>query len=74
VEYPDGKFLSVFPRIVDDHYLQAMQVPLRAGRFFDSRDTATSQKTVIINEHLAASCGRIETRSASRSPRTAARR
>lgn len=53
VEYPNGKSPSVFPRIVDEHYLQAMQVPLRAGRFFDSRDTATSQRTVIINEHLA---------------------
>jgi putative ABC transport system permease protein len=53
VEYPPGKGPSVFPRIVDQHYLQAMQVPLRAGRFFDDRDTATSEKTVIVNEHLA---------------------
>ena len=53
VDYPAGKGPSVFPRIVDRHYLQAMQVPLRAGRYFDERETADSQKTVIINEHLA---------------------
>ena len=53
VDYPAGKGPSVFPRIVDQHYLQAMQVPLRAGRYFDDRETADSQKTVIINEHLA---------------------
>ena len=53
VEYPPGQGPSVFPRMVDQHYLQAMQIPLRAGRFFDDRDTATGEKTVIINEHLA---------------------
>jgi putative ABC transport system permease protein len=53
VDYPAGKGPSVFPRIVDQRYLQAMQVPLRAGRYFDDRETADSQKTVIINEHLA---------------------
>jgi putative ABC transport system permease protein len=53
VEYPPGKGPTVFPRIVDSRYLQAMQISLRAGRFFDDRDTASSEKTVIINEHLA---------------------
>ena len=31
VEYPPGQGPSVFPRIVDQHYLQAMQIPLRRG-------------------------------------------
>jgi predicted permease len=53
VEYPPGTGPSVFPRIVDQHYLQAMQIPLRAGRYFDDRDTAASGKTVVINERLA---------------------
>ena len=53
VEYQQGQAPSVFPRIVDEHYLQAMQIPLRAGRFFDARDTAAGEKTVIINESLA---------------------
>ncbi len=43
----------MFPRIVDQHYLQAMQIPLRSGRYFDDRDAPTSAKTVIINENLA---------------------
>jgi predicted permease len=53
VDYPPGKGPTVFPRIVDEHYLQAMQVPLLSGRFFDGRDTVATEKTVIINEHLA---------------------
>ncbi len=53
VDYQPGQAPSVFPRIVDEHYLQAMQIPLRAGRFFDARDTAASEKAVIINESLA---------------------
>jgi predicted permease len=53
VEYPPGTGPSVFPRIVDQHYLQAMQIPLRSGRFLDDRDNASGEKTVIINESLA---------------------
>ena len=53
VVYRPGEGPSVFPRIVDEHYLQAMRIPLRSGRFFDERDTATHEKTVIINENLA---------------------
>ena len=53
VQYPPGTGPSVFPRIVDHAYLQAMRIPLKEGRYFDSRDTAKSEKTVIINEHMA---------------------
>ena len=53
VDYPPGTGPSVFPRIVDATYLQAMRVPLRAGRYFDDRDRAGNPRTVIINEHLA---------------------
>ena len=53
VVYPPGQGPTVFPRIVDEHYLQAMRIPLRSGRFFDERDHATGEKTVIINETLA---------------------
>lgn len=48
-----GTSVSVFPRIVSHEYLQTMQIPLVAGRYFDGRDTADSTRTVIINEHLA---------------------
>jgi putative ABC transport system permease protein len=53
IVYSPGQGPSVYPRIVDQHYLQAMQIPLRAGRFFDERDNAAGEKTVIINESLA---------------------
>jgi predicted permease len=55
IEYPPGAGPTAFPRMVDEHYLQAMQIPLRAGRFFDARDTASSEKVTIINETLARS-------------------
>jgi putative ABC transport system permease protein len=53
VQYPPGTRPSVYPRIVDHHYLQAMKIPLRAGRYFDERDDAKSEKAIIINETLA---------------------
>jgi putative ABC transport system permease protein len=53
VQYPDGKYPSADPRIIDRHYLQAMQVPLVEGRFFDERDTNASPKVVVINQALA---------------------
>jgi putative ABC transport system permease protein len=55
IEYPPGAGPTAFPRMVDEHYLQAMQIPLRAGRLFDARDTASSEKVTIINETLARS-------------------
>jgi putative ABC transport system permease protein len=53
VQYERGKSPFAYPRMVDQHYLQAMQIPLRAGRFFDDRDDAKAEKVVIINENLA---------------------
>lgn len=53
VDYRQGQAPSVFPRMVDRHYLQAMQIPLRSGRYFDQRDGARGEKTVIVNEQLA---------------------
>ena len=54
VQYPPGKYPIAYPRIVDHHYLQAMQIPLRAGRYFDDRDDAAKTgNVVIINENLA---------------------
>ena len=53
VTYRSGEAPSVFPRIVDQHYLQAMQIPLKAGRYFDDRDSAAGPRAVIINENLA---------------------
>ena len=53
VQYPPGTWPIAYPRVVDSHYLQAMQIPLRAGRFFDERDNASGEKTAILNENLA---------------------
>ena len=53
VQYPPGKYPIAYPRVVDQHYLQAMQIPLRAGRYFDDRDDAKAEKVAILNENLA---------------------
>ncbi|HTQ81056.1 MAG TPA: FtsX-like permease family protein, partial [Thermoanaerobaculia bacterium] len=38
---------------VSEHYFQTLGIPLLKGRFFDSRDAETGERTVIINEALA---------------------
>jgi putative ABC transport system permease protein len=38
---------------VSEAYFRAMGIPLRAGRFFDDRDVAGTQKVAIIDETLA---------------------
>ena len=53
VTYGPGEYPIAFPRIVDHRYLQTMQIPLRAGRYFDARDTADSEKVIVINETMA---------------------
>lgn len=53
VTYPPGRYPVAFPRIVDQHYLPTMRIPLVAGRYFDERDTKESEKTIVINESLA---------------------
>jgi predicted permease len=53
VSYPPGAYPSAFPRMVDHRYLQAMRIPLRAGRYFDERDTADTEKVIVINETMA---------------------
>jgi putative ABC transport system permease protein len=37
-------------RIVSPEYFQMMKIPIRSGRPFDKRDTATSPEVVLINE------------------------
>lgn len=53
VSYAPGQYPIAFPRIVDDRYLQTMRIPLRAGRYFDARDIAETEKVVVINETMA---------------------
>jgi predicted permease len=53
VTYPKGKYPLAHPRLVDWRYLKTMRIPLIAGRQFDARDTADSDKVVIINQKMA---------------------
>ena len=53
VSYKRGEYPLAFPRMVDHRYLQAMRIPLRAGRYFDERDTSDTDKVIIINETMA---------------------
>ena len=51
---PAGEnFINADERIVSGHYFEAMQIPLRQGRFFNDLDTATTQKIAIIDEYFA---------------------
>ena len=40
-------------RIVSADYFRTMRIPIRAGRHFDRRDTATAPEVVLINERAA---------------------
>jgi hypothetical protein len=51
--YPEGHNPEAFVRIVSDGYLGAMGIPLRAGRDFTERDTASSELVIVVNETLA---------------------
>ena len=51
--YPKGKFPTAFVRIVSDGYIQAMGIPLRAGRDLSPRDTPESEPVIMVNETLA---------------------
>ncbi|HET8546494.1 MAG TPA: ABC transporter permease [Bryobacteraceae bacterium] len=40
-------------RVITPNFFRAMSIPLRNGRFFEERDSGTSEPVVIINEALA---------------------
>jgi putative ABC transport system permease protein len=52
-QYEDDQGDSFFPHIVDHRYLQAMEIPLVEGRYFDSGDTEDSRPVIIVNEQAA---------------------
>ena len=43
----------VIHNVIGNGYFDALQIPLLAGRTFNSHDTATSQKVAVISEHTA---------------------
>jgi putative ABC transport system permease protein len=53
VTYPEGGNPVAFPRIIDSGYLETMGIPLISGRYFDDRDTADTERSIIINQALA---------------------
>ena len=50
---PGEKFLNADERIVSGHYFEAMEIPLRRGRFFNQQDDATKPIAVIVDEYMA---------------------
>jgi putative ABC transport system permease protein len=49
----DMKLPFALFRVVSPDYFRAMGIPLRRGRFFDSRDSTDSQPAVLINRRFA---------------------
>jgi predicted permease len=47
------KFLNADERIVLGHYFEAMEIPLRRGRFFNEQDDTTKPVVVIVDEYMA---------------------
>jgi predicted permease len=50
---PGDNFINADQRIVGGHYFEAMEIPLRSGRFFNEQDTSKSPKVVVIDEYMA---------------------
>ena len=50
---PGENFINADERIVSGHYFEAMQIPLRQGRFFNDLDTPDTQEVAIIDEYFA---------------------
>jgi predicted permease len=51
---PDSASMpSASMRIVSADYFKTMRIPIRSGRLFDRRDTATGAEVVLINERAA---------------------
>jgi predicted permease len=50
---PPGQELQVDLRVASADYFRAMEIPLRAGRFFSEHDTAELPGVVIIDERFA---------------------
>jgi predicted permease len=51
---PDSALMpTAYLRVVSARYLEMMKIPIRDGRQFDSRETATSPEVVLINEQAA---------------------
>jgi len=50
---PGENFLNADERIVGGDYFQAMEIPLRRGRFFQPQDAAANPRVAIVDEYMA---------------------
>ena len=50
---PGERFLNADERLVGGHYFEAMEIPLRQGRFFNGQDDPTRPIAVIVDEYMA---------------------
>jgi predicted permease len=50
---PGEKFLNADARVAGGQYFQAMEIPLRSGRFFSEEDNAGRPAVVIVDEFMA---------------------
>jgi predicted permease len=50
IDYGEDCCPGALPRLVDHRYLQTMGIPLLAGRYFETTDTAETEQVIIINE------------------------
>jgi predicted permease len=50
---PGNENIGVHQNVVGDGYFATMQIPVLAGRTFNSNDTANSQHVAVISEHIA---------------------
>ena len=50
---PGELFVNADERIVGGDYFQAMEIPLRRGRFFGSQDTSANPRVALIDEFMA---------------------
>ena len=50
---PGENFINADVRVTTGHYFEAMQIPLREGRFFNESDTTTSPPVGIVDEFMA---------------------
>ena len=53
IPLPGEKFLNADERVVGGHYFEAMEIPLRRGRFFNEQDDMTKPVVVLVDEYMA---------------------
>src|SRR3984885_3725337 len=50
---PGENFINADVRVINGHYFEAMQIPLREGRYFNESDTKSSPPVGIVDEYMA---------------------